>query len=72
MAVLGINPIKVIRSLKENQDDEYEATLGDERQLQKAAEGMRMTDVFVLRMFKTMGLSEQTMSQIESDLRTSQ
>ena len=31
-----------------------------------------MSDVFVLRMFKTMGLSEQTMTQIESDLRTGQ
>ncbi len=33
---------------------------------------MRGSDVFVLRMFKAMGLSEQTMSQIEADLRTSQ
>ena len=30
-----------------------------------------MTDAVDLRMFKAMGLSEQTMSQIESDLRTS-
>ena len=31
-----------------------------------------MSDVVVLKMFKTMGLSENTMQQIESDLRISQ
>ena len=35
-------------------------------------DNMRMSDVVVLKMFKTMGLSEQTMQQIESDLRISQ
>ena len=66
LAILGINPIKIIK----NNENDFDATAADERQLEKAAEGMRMTDVFVLRMFKAMGLSEQTMSQIESDLRT--
>jgi hypothetical protein len=32
---------------------------------------MRLSDVMVLKMFKTMGLSEQTMQQIETDLRIS-
>ena len=33
---------------------------------------MKISDMFVLKMFKTMGLSENTMSLIESDLRNQQ
>ena len=33
---------------------------------------MRVSDMLVLKMFKTMGLSENTMAHIESDLRVTQ
>ena len=44
--------------------------MSDERKIGKAAQGLKMQDAFVLRMFKAMGLSENTMAQIERDLRT--
>jgi hypothetical protein len=35
----------------------------------KAQDSIKTSDVFVLKMFKTMGLSEGTMALIENDLR---
>ena len=67
LALLGINPLAIFKDRDLLNDDD----LVDEKQLVKATEGMKTSDALVLRMFKTMGLSESTMSLIESDLRSS-
>ncbi len=79
---MGINPITYIKnSKKSDQDIEYlqrnqpqagEATVASTVPNSQKQESMRLSDVFVLKMFKTMGLSENTMALIENDLRTSQ
>jgi hypothetical protein len=37
--------------------------------MSKGEDPMKVSDVFVLKMFKTMGLTEGTMALIENDLR---
>ena len=46
-----------------------EELAADEQNLDKAVEGMSMSDAVVLRVFKAMGLSDKTMVSIERDLR---
>lgn len=73
IAILGINPIAVWKKremlVSGPSDEELQQ---DEQQIQKAVEGMNMSDAVVLRMFKAMGLSDKTMVQIEKDLRNQQ
>jgi len=67
LAILGINPLTFIRERKHTLEESV-----DEKEIEKQVQGMKMSDAFLLRMFKTMGLSEQTMVAIEKDLREQQ
>lgn len=73
LAILGINPIAVVRQTQTlvggPTDDELSL---DEKAIEKQVQGMRTSDAFMLRMFKAMGLSERTMIAIEKDLREQQ
>ncbi|CDW87986.1 histone h2a [Stylonychia lemnae] len=72
-AIMGINPIKVWqkKQILSGGPSEEELTM-DEKVIEEQVKGMRTSDAFTLRMFKAMGLSEQTMVAIEKDLRQQQ
>lgn len=69
LAILGINPFTLFSS---SDEDPPTQAIQDAKSFTKAQDSMRMSDIFVLKMFKTMGLSENTMALIEGDLRTQQ
>ena len=68
LALLGINPVKIVKD-SNRENDLYSGKIT--QNLNGVEPDMKMTDVVVLKMFKTMGLSDATMAQIENDLRTS-
>ena len=64
LAILGVNPFSLFKS-----SDETQPQLTETVKLTKAQDSMKTSDIFVLKMFKTMGLSDGTMALIENDLR---
>ena len=73
IAILGINPIEVYHRREMLIGGPTDAELmADEKDIETAVEGMNLGDAVVLRAFKSMGLSEKTMVQIEKDLRIQQ
>lgn len=70
IAIMGINPLAVIRRTEVLIGGPTDAELqADEDLIQKSVEGMSVSDAVVLRLFKSMGLSDKTMVLIEKDLR---
>ncbi len=73
LAILGINPVAVYKRREVLVGgptmEELEA---DEAQISQSVQGMSTSDAVVLRIFKSMGLSQRTMIAIEKDLREQQ
>jgi hypothetical protein len=73
IALLGINPIAIWKRREQLIGGPTEEELmADEKEIEQAVSGMSMSDAVVLRTFKAMGLSDQTMVNIEKDLRAQQ
>jgi len=73
IALLGINPVAIWKRREQLIGGPTEEELmADEKEIEQAVSGMSMSDAVVLRTFKAMGLSDQTMVNIEKDLRAQQ